>query len=85
MTDPQAALDALANAQAEVEAMEASALAELEDAKENLRQNPNDDAAAAREREAVEVVQAIRAMVRKGRGVGLSPDMVPSVDNGQEG
>lgn len=81
MTDPQAALDALAAAQAEVESLEASTAAALLSAKEAYYANPNDETLAAMQ-DASQAVVEIRRSVRGARNVALAGDTVVSNPEG---
>ena len=82
-TDPTAALDALATAQAEVAALETAALDELAAAK--AAQDGSDEA-FARLRAAMEAVEAIRTVTRADReGPTIGGDAVFTPDAPQEG
>ncbi len=81
MTDPQAALDALAAAQAEVESLEASTIATLLSAKEAYYANPTDETLAAMQ-EASAAASEVRRAVRGARNVALAGDTVISTPEG---
>lgn len=62
-----------ADIKAELDGLEADALAELAEAKQGQRDNPDDEAAVARAKAAKQAVADLRASQREGReGISIS-------------